>query len=130
MDDSDRIFEPNTTINNVEDTDPDTTESSAYNLRPITGVQYSAAAILEAITTSEEPNLQEGLPSPEQKQWLKSIQNEFEHLHRNRTWKRNTPTLGIRPLPSVVILMLKRDSSGRLARFKGLSPEEISNPSL
>ena len=50
---------------------------------------------------------------------MKGIQEEFETLNKNGTWKEETSPPGIRPLPSGIILKLKRDSKGKPARFKG-----------
>lgn len=89
-----------------------------YNLRPARDVHYSAVALPDAITTNDDPSLKVALSSPERSDWLAAINKEFSTLTSNGTWKAAKPPPGNRPLPSGVILRLKRDSTGRPARFK------------
>lgn len=72
----------------------------------------------EVITTTDKPILQEALASTKLQQWLQKMQKEFENLQCNGTWKLDTPPPGVRPLPSEIILKLKRDSSRRPVRLK------------
>lgn len=93
---------------------------SGYNLRPRRPVSYTHMALPKTITTDDEPKLRVALNSAERSYWLKAIEEEFDTLTKNGTWVvRSRPPPDMRPLPSGVILKLKRDSLGRPARFKG-----------
>lgn len=104
--------------NDTADDEPG--HSIGPRLRSIPRVHYSARAIPDFITTSDEPSMGEAMVSPERKKWLAAIKEEFSTLLSNGTWKSpsNIPP-GTRVLPSGIILRLKRDSAGLPARFKG-----------
>lgn len=60
---------PQTIITDAEEPDTENTnDASSYDIRPQQRVQYSAAAMPEAITTSDEPALKQALASPEWQQ--------------------------------------------------------------
>lgn len=83
MDNGDCNVKPSVTA--AKDTDPNKSTAPAYNLRSKSKVQYSAAVQPSAITTCDEPTLQEALASPERQEWLQELQEEFDILHRNGT---------------------------------------------
>lgn len=60
-------------------------EAPRYSLRPCKHVQYSAAAVSEAVTTSDEPFLKEEFFCPEWSQWLEAVREEFATLEKNGT---------------------------------------------
>ena len=73
------------------------------------------------VTTSDTPTLSEALNSTptEREMWLQAIQDEHDSLVENGTW--TTPAFlpkGKKPLPSFIILQVKRDSEGKVERFK------------
>jgi len=77
------------------------------------------AALPEAISTYDEPKLKAALASPERKHWNLAIDEEFDNLIENGTWKDGIkPKIEIKVLPSIIILKLKRDENGFPARFK------------
>ena len=71
------------------------------------------------ITTSDEPTLREALSatSEEREAWTKAIEEEFESLEEKDTWERhNNPSA--KPLPTHIVLKVKRDVNGNAERFK------------
>lgn len=81
-------------------------------------MQYSAAALPDAITTPDEQLLKEAMASPERSLWVSAIEEEFKSLGEYAIWRSSKPLPGVRPLPTGVILRPKRDAAGRPARFK------------
>lgn len=101
------------------DANHDRNENSGYGLRPLRRVDYSMAALPDAISTSDEPSLTAAMKSAEKDFWQKAITEEIETLIENETWTPNEkPPPNIKVLPSMIILKLKRDNVGRPARFK------------
>lgn len=101
--------DPDPTVDNSGAT-PVESNAPPYSLRPSGNVHYSAAAMPDEITTSDEPSVNEALKSPERSEWLSAIKQEFATLTANGTWKPGTPPSGIRPLPSGGVLRLKRET--------------------
>ena len=90
-----------------------------YNLRSSRNVDYSAMALPTTISTIDEPKVRMALQSDERQHWIDSIKQEFDTIATNETWNEvsQIPT-DARPLPSGVILRLKRDANGQPARSK------------
>ena len=64
---------------------------------------------LEAITKSDERTVKVALKSLEWSNWKEYIKQELKNLNRNEARGHEPPLHGIRPLPSWVILKLKRN---------------------
>lgn len=92
--------------------------SPTYNIRPKTHVQYSAATIPGAVTTSNEPTLKEALPSPERSHWFQAITEELEQLNEMELGNMISLPWSL-CIPSGIVLKLKRKSKGLPAHFKG-----------
>ena len=90
------------------------------NLRQIPRVNYNCRALPREITTDDEPKLSVALKSPERKLWLKAIEEEFNTLTEAGTWETSNakPPTG-KVISSGIILKLKRNADGLLARLKG-----------
>ena len=101
------------------DTDHDRNGNSTYGLRSLPRVDYSMAALPEAISTSDEPCLSSAMKSPERDFWEEAIAEEVKTLIENETWTSDEkPPPNIKVLPSMIILKMKRDNLGKPARFK------------
>lgn len=98
-------------------------ETPRYNPRPLGNVHHRAVALLNAITTGDDPSLKEALASPEWFKWLATICQELESLTFNETWKIAKP----RP-PALRTAFAIRD---HLATQKRLyrTPSKIQFPS-
>lgn len=70
-----------------------------------------------SITTSDEPSLKEALNSEESVYWKGAIEDEFQTVEDAGTYVDSTVP-DKRPIPSGIILKLKRDFRGFTARFK------------
>lgn len=95
-------------------------DAPRYNSRNVSRFRYSSAALPDAISTGDERTLLKSLALPERKEWNGAVREEFTTLTKNGTWKEGISPSNARPLPSGIILKLKRDAKGRLARFKAL----------
>jgi len=75
------------------------------------------------ITTSDTPSIKDALEKAtetEKQLWLESINTEFRELEKSKTWKRinRSDYKGKRPLPTHIVLRIKRDAYGNPIRFK------------
>lgn len=71
------------------------------------------------VTTSDDPTLKEamGANSEEREAWLNAIDEEFQSIEDNDTWESVDAPKGV-PLPTHVVLNVKRDANGEVDRFK------------
>lgn len=71
------------------------------------------------VTTSDEPTLREAMSATleEKEMWESAINEEFESLDSKRTWDLDNRQ-STQPLPTHVILKVKRKSNGMVDRFK------------
>ncbi len=72
-----------------------------------------------SITTDDEPTPSEALSSTtsEREAWVNAIDEELDSIERNGTWEASSLVKST-PLPTHVVLNLKRDSEGNVERFK------------
>ena len=71
------------------------------------------------VSTSDEPTLREAMSTPpeERSLWMQAIEDELDSLHAKHTWTPdNSP--GSKPLPTHVVLKVKRNADGSVDRFK------------
>lgn len=91
----------------------------SYSLRPRKQVDYALPALPRSITTTDEPTLSQAMQSPERPLWMAAIDEEFQTLSKNNSWTEEKETGSSNsPLPSGIILKVKRDEMGIPARFK------------
>lgn len=71
------------------------------------------------VTTSDDPSLSEAInASREEKEiWINAIEDEFRSLEENKTWVEDNSPLS-QPLPTHVVLKIKRQKDGNVDRFK------------
>ena len=86
--------------------------SHGYNLRSRTHM-----ALPGEISTTDDPSVKVALDSPEAQYWKNAIEEEFQTIEDSGTYEVATE-VSDRPIPSGVILRMKRDAEGRPARFK------------
>lgn len=72
-----------------------------------------------AITTSDEPTLSEAMKAtPEGRDlWIAAIEGQFKSLEEKETWVHDDEPKS-QPLPTHVVLKIKRNSDGSAERFK------------
>ena len=79
----------------------------------------SASPASIEVTTADDPTLGEALKATleEREAWMNAIDDEFRSIENNHTWVQDDlPDAG--PLPTHVVLNVKRDSAGKVDRFK------------
>lgn len=71
------------------------------------------------LTTSDDPTLREAMSAtPEERNlWQSAIDADFASLESKQTWKTDDSP-GSQPLPTHVVLKIKRQSNGSIDRFK------------
>ena len=71
------------------------------------------------VTTGDEPTLQEAVnATPEEREkWLHAIDEELSSLHSKNTWVVDDQPPA-QPLPTHIVLKIKRKSDGSIERFK------------
>ena len=89
------------------------------NRRPPSAWFMSASSTEARITTGDDPTLSEALSaSPEEREaWLHAIDEEFQSIEENDTWEFDDSPDGM-PLPTHMVLNIKRDATGKVDRFK------------
>lgn len=95
-------------------------EVGGYSLRPRGNINYSCAARTDIVDLPDEPKLAMALKSADSHKWLEAIGEEFRTIGEHGTWTDSTkrPPKGVTVLPSGIVLRVKRDSSGHVAKFK------------
>lgn len=93
-----------------------------YSLRPRHRSNVSCMAKTEIVSDTDEPKLSVALRSADGDKWVQAINDEFDVIAENRTWVNknagNTVPSGAEVLPSGIILRIKRDSHGDVAKYK------------
>ena len=71
------------------------------------------------VTTSDDPTVREAMSAPPEERdvWQSAIDDEFASLESKNTWKSDV-TPDAQPLPTHIVLKIKRDSDGVVERFK------------
>lgn len=109
--------------NTIDDTDTEILERPKRKVKLPERFGFKAsAAIPFPITTSDQSSVSEAIQaSPSEiSLWKEAINDEFKNVLEKRTWK-TIPTLDhrtVKPLPSHVLLKMKRNDLGNTAHFK------------
>lgn len=122
IDDEDDDSDLNAEDANLEPEEPQPSRYPRRNRRapPAWFMMTSAARSTDvSITTSDEPSLHEALKStPEERDlWQSAVQDELASLENMQTWERDDSPAA-QPLPTHVVLKVKRQSNGNVERFK------------
>lgn len=82
-------------------------------------VHETSTALDIDVTTDDEPSISEALSSSISSQWVKAFHEEFDTIQAAGTYKkRDQNGMHSRPIPSGVILRVKRNENGDVARLK------------
>lgn len=108
----------------VADEDPDDSPALQHRYprrsrKPLSAWFMAAAAKDISITTSDEPTLGEALQATakEHEAWTSAIHEEFSSLETKEMWQLDS-TPGVKPLPTHIVLKVKRDGQGEVDRFR------------
>jgi hypothetical protein len=78
-----------------------------------------AANMLTMKRPEEEPRtIEEALSGPDADHWRQAMDEEYRSLIENGTWEIVDSNPGIKPIPVKWVYKIKRDSSGRIERYK------------
>jgi len=117
-DDSDDDFQGEYTTPNV----PPTSYTHRYprrNRKAPSNWFMAASSPTITVTTGDDPTLKEAMDaSPEEREtWLSAIDEEFQSIADNETWEPDDAPKAT-PLPTHVVLNVKRKADGEVDRFK------------
>ncbi|KMQ86904.1 retrovirus-related pol polyprotein from transposon tnt 1-94 [Lasius niger] len=73
---------------------------------------------LNLIQIREPQNLEEAFSSPQSDEWIQAVEEELSNLERLETWEVVEPLVGKVCIDSKWVFKLKRDTSGKIARYK------------
>ena len=112
----------NDPVNGVPPQDPEPTPTHRYprrNRNPPPAWYMAASSNSVPITTSDDPTVREAMnASPEESElWSKAIEDEFSSLDDKETWEPDDDPQA-KPLPTHIVLKVKRDKEGDVDRFK------------
>lgn len=73
---------------------------------------------LNLMQIREPQNLEEALSSPQSDEWIHAVEEELSNLKRLKTWKAVELPMSKNCIDSKWVFKLKRDTNGKIARFK------------
>lgn len=93
-----------------------------YGLRPRNRSNFICMAKEVIVSETDEPKLAVALRSSDRDKWIQAIQEEFKTIKDNGTWtdvdKHDKLLNTLEVLPSGMVLRIKRDATGKIARYK------------
>lgn len=94
---------------------------SVHNLRHLAKENYFMTALPSTITTDDGSRIRLAFSFLKRTHQIHAINETLDTLIENKTWVGDRPLpVKVKALPSMIILKLKRDETGNLAKFKSL----------
>jgi hypothetical protein len=75
-------------------------------------------ALLDLVAQSDQPTLKQAVSGDHSEHWLKAIQQEYDSINSMDTWVETPRLSGMRVLKTGLVLNIKRNSDGTIAKYK------------